>query len=174
MTNPQKIEIRRLLPEDPQIFSSAFAKIGWNKSVAKYENYLRDQAEGVREVFVAEASGDFAGYVTVEWESKYPPFADSNIPEVVDLNVLPRFRRQGIGTALLDAAEAKIAERSDVAGIGVGMTADYGQAQRMYSRRGYVPDGRGLTQDRQTVKFRQPIVVDDSTALWFTKELRDE
>jgi GNAT superfamily N-acetyltransferase len=98
--------------------------------------------------------------VTVVWKSTYPPFAGADIPEINDFNVLPSFRRRGIGTALLDAAEGAVAERSDVVGIGIGMTADYGQAQRMYPKRGYVPDGRGLTQNGQVVKFRQPIVVD--------------
>ena len=121
---------------------------------------------------MAELDGALAGYVTVEWESKYQPFSTGGIPEIVDLNVLPRLRRKGIGTALLSAVEAKIGKRSDVAGIGVGMTPDYGPAQRLYPKRGYVPDGRGLTQNRQAVKFRQPIVVDDSTVLWFTKDLK--
>jgi hypothetical protein len=45
----------------------------------------------------------------------------------------------------MDSAETAIAERSRVAGIGVGLDASYGAAQRLYARRGYVPDGRGLT-----------------------------
>jgi len=44
----------------------------------------------------------------------------------------------------MDQAEQIIAERSDIVGIGVGLYADYGTAQRMYARRGYVPDGHGL------------------------------
>jgi hypothetical protein len=37
-----------------------------------------------------------------------------------------------------------VAERSDVVGLGVGLYPDYGTAQRMYVRRGYLPDGRGV------------------------------
>jgi hypothetical protein len=72
----------------------------------------------------------------------------------------------------MDSAESKIAERGDPAGIGVGVTPDYGAAQKMYVLRGYVPDGRGLTQNDEPVRHRQPIVVDDSTVLWFTKDLK--
>jgi hypothetical protein len=72
----------------------------------------------------------------------------------------------------MDSAESKVAERGDVAGIGVGMTPDYGAAQQMYVLRGYVSDGRGLTQNGDPVRYRQPIVVDDSTVLWFTKDLK--
>ena len=35
------------------------------------------------------------------------------------------------------------AQRSDHAGIGFGLYADYGAAQRLYIKRGYIPDGRG-------------------------------
>ncbi len=41
--------------------------------------------------------------------------------------------------ALMDAAEARAAERSAIVGLGVGLYADYGSAQRMYARRGYLP-----------------------------------
>ena len=74
-------------------------------------------------------------------------------------------------SALLDTAESWILERSAVARLGVGMTADYGQTQRMYPKRGYVPGGRVLTQYREVVKFGQSIAVSDSTVLWFTKDL---
>ena len=52
------------------------------------------------------------------------------------------------------------------------MTPDYGAAQKMYVLRGYVPDGRGLTQNFDPVRYKQPIVVDGSTVLWFTKDLK--
>jgi ribosomal protein S18 acetylase RimI-like enzyme len=37
--------------------------------------------------------------------SGYLPFRDDGIPEIQDLNVLSRFRRQHIATALMSAAE---------------------------------------------------------------------
>jgi hypothetical protein len=40
------------------------------------------------------------------------------------------------GSALLDNAEARSSGRSAVVGLGVGATADYCEAQRMYSNRG--------------------------------------
>ena len=86
----------------------------------------------------------FAGYLNVVWQVEYPPFRESGIPEIQDFNVLPRFRRKGIGSRLMESAERLAAERSHIVGIGVGMTEDYGAAQRLYALRGYVPDGRGL------------------------------
>jgi hypothetical protein len=44
----------------------------------------------------------------------------------------------------MNEAELVVSECSRIAGIGVSMYADYGPAQRLYTPRGYVPDGRGL------------------------------
>ena len=86
--------------------------------------------------------------------------------------MLPQFRRQGIGTALIDKAESEIAKVSDIAGIGVGMTPDYGAAQRMYVLRGYVPDGRGLHYKNHFPIYGEQVTVDDDLVLYFTKELK--
>jgi ribosomal protein S18 acetylase RimI-like enzyme len=142
--------------------------------VTQYEKYFRNQESGTHVIFVAEVDSVFAGYVTVVWHPGYDSFAGKGIPEISDLNVLPESRRRGIASALMDSAEAKISERGDTAGIGVGMTPDYGAAQKMYVLRGYVPDGRGVTQNFDPVSYRQPIVVDHETVLWFTKDLKPE
>ena len=167
------LDIRNLCQEDPARISAAFDEIGWNKPVSLYEAYLREQEAGERHVLVAEVGGLFAGYGTVKWRSGYAPFAAADIPEIMDLNVLPRHRRQGIATALMDKAEAVIAERSPVAGIGVGMYPDYGNAQRLYVLRGYVPDGRGLTYNDRVLAPMEPTVNDDDLVLDFTKALGD-
>jgi ribosomal protein S18 acetylase RimI-like enzyme len=94
--------IRAMGDSDPPVISAAFTALGWNgKSVAMYEHYLAQQARGLRLAWVAQWDGKFAGYVTLLWTSSYRPFADRQIPEISDLNVLPQFRRRGIGNALL-------------------------------------------------------------------------
>jgi ribosomal protein S18 acetylase RimI-like enzyme len=115
--------------------------------------------------------GVFAGYVTIRWQSDYAPFREQSIPEIADFNVLPPFRRRGIGTALMDEAERRISERSPMAGIGVGLYADYGAAQRMYVLRGYVPDGHGLSYRGRQVLGGEKVVVDDDLTLHLTKRL---
>ncbi|MGW6200720.1 GNAT family N-acetyltransferase [Kribbella sp. NPDC055110] len=162
--------IRTLRDDDPEMISGAMDSIGWNKPASQYERYLEEQRAGTRDVLVATVDSAYAGYVTVRWVSPYEPF--DGIPEVQDFNVLPTFRRRGIGSALMDAAEALVAERSPVVGIGVGLYPDYGQAQRMYVRRGYLPDGRGLIYDGRQVPPMETIRNDDSATLMFTKQLR--
>ena len=90
----------------------------------------------------------------------------------MDFNVLPKFRRRGVGTALLDTAESEIAKVSHVAGIGVGMTPDYGAAQRMYVLRGYVPDGYGLYQRDHYPIHGEQVVIKDDLAIFLTKQLK--
>ena len=126
----------------------------------------------VRDVYVAFIDGQFAGYLTICWSSSYEPFQKEKIPEIVDFNVLPNFRRQGIGTQLMDKAESEIAKLSSVAGIGVGVTPDYGAAQRLYVLRGYVPDGRGLHYRGHYPKYGEESTVDDNLALYLTKKLK--
>lgn len=169
--------IRLIEPTDINSIAAAFSELGWDKPASQYEKYLAEQEAGQRVVLVAHSGVqnlpilDFAGYVTICWQSHYPPFREQNIPEIVDFNVLPKFRRQGIGTSLMDEAEKRVAARSAVVGLGVGMTADYGSAQRMYAKRGYIPDGRGLFSRGQPVQYGQSIPVDDDLVLYLTKTL---
>jgi GNAT superfamily N-acetyltransferase len=164
--------IRLLESKDIQEIARAFQELGWNKPASQYERYLAQQELDVREVYVALVDGEFAGYLTICWESSYQPFFVRSIPEIADFNVLPKFRRMGIGTHLMDRAEREIAKISPIAGIGVGMTADYGAAQRLYVLRGYIPDGLGLHWKDHHVHHSEDIVVDDELALFLTKELK--
>lgn len=171
MPNSRTLHIRELRAEDIESIAAAFAALGWHKPASQYERYLVEQQAGERVVLVAFIDGEFAGYLTIVWLSGYTPFREESIPEIVDFNVLPHLRRSKIGTRLMDRAEERIAERSPVAGIGVGMYPDYGPAQRLYVLRGYVPDGRGLTTGTRPVGYGDQIVVDDDLVLYFTKQL---
>jgi GNAT superfamily N-acetyltransferase len=156
---------------DCGLVSQGFADQGWDKPVSQFLRYLREAEQGLRVVLLAEYEGQFAGYLTIVWESSYPPFRTDGIPEIVDFNVLKKYRRLGVGRMLMDEAERRVAERSPVAGIGVGVTADYGAAQVLYARRGYAPDGRGLFQNGEHVRPGEHVRVDDSLVLYFTKKL---
>jgi GNAT superfamily N-acetyltransferase len=171
MTARPVLHIRLLQAEDCAVISSAFAAQGWHKPIDQYQRYWQECGQGARLVLVAEYAGDFGGYVTIVWESDYPPFRQAAVPEIVDLNVLIKHQRRGIASALLDAAEQHIASRSPQAGIGFGLTADYGPAQVLYVRRGYVPDGRGAYSHDQPLRYGEPAVVDDGLVLYLVKQL---
>ena len=123
--------------------------------------YLQEQASGRRWVCVAEWCGQVAGYVTLLWEADDSVLGAEGIPEISDLKVFPPFRRRGIGSALLDEAEAHAATRFKTVGLNVGLHSGYGSAQRLYVRRGYVPDGSGVVIEGATVPEGATIRLDD-------------
>lgn len=167
------VELRPLTAADPTRMAQAFAELGWpGKTADQYQRYLDEQDAGTRAVFVAWSNGDFAGYLTIRWISDYAPFRAAGVPEIVDLNVLPQFRRRRIASTLMDAAEGLIASKSDTAGIGVGLYADYAAAHLMYLRRGYLPDGRGVAYRGANVEPAAPVRVDDDLALMMVRRLR--
>ena len=163
------LTIRRLYLEDAEPISQAFALIGWQKPVEKYQVCFNQQEAGDIVVLVAEWDDVFAGYLQVVWNPAY-----ASCPEIQDLNVLPQFRRRGIATALMDQAEALISQRSDHVAIGVGLHPGYNAAQRMYVLRGYVPDGKGVTWRGAYIEEQQEIIADDELVLHFEKVLAQD
>lgn len=163
------IVIRPMMARDVDALAATFAS--WPKRRAQFEWYAAEHAAGDRVVLVARCGEEICGYGVVVWRPDYPPFRESGIPEIQDLNVLPAFRRRGIATRLLDAAEALVAARSAVVGIGVGLYADYGPAQRLYALRGYVPDARGASWRDHPVRGGESVVADDDLVIHLTKSL---
>ncbi len=161
--------------DDIPFIVSAFSQIGWNKPESVFEEYLEEVAAGDRLVWVAFTHDQFAGYITLKWQSKYPSFREENIPEIMDLNVLPHARKKGLGSILLAMAEKEAATKSDTIGIGVGLYAGedggYGNAQRLYVKRGYIPDGKGITYNYQQAIPGNSYPLDDDLVLWFIKKL---
>lgn len=156
---------------DSVALSTAFSAIGWSKPVSLFEQYLVEQQQGSRWMRVAVWESSVAGYVTVVWESEDPALRDLRIPEIVDLNVLPDFRRRGIGRLLLSHAEAEAQIRSDRVGIRVGLHSGYGAAQRLYVTSGYVPDGSGALRSGTPVPEDAAVPLDDDTTLRLVKVL---
>lgn len=129
------------------------------------------RCQGTRTCFVATLDGQFAGYVTVNWRPTYTGFVDLSIPEIQDLNLLTAFRRKNIASRLLDHAEAEVAQRSSFVGIAVGLHPGYNAAQRLYVKRGYIPDARSITYRNCFVEEGDTVVLDGDLVMHFTKQL---
>lgn len=166
-----KLILRSIQPNDAELISQAFQEQGWKKPVSLYQSYLNFQSNGQRDIIIAEIDNAFAGYLTILWQSDYPYFLENKIPEVNDFNVLEKFQRRGIGTRLMDEAEKRIKQRSAIAGIGFGVTRDYGPAQILYVKRGYVPDGNGMIRNHLPLKYGEQVRVDDDLVIYLTKVL---
>jgi GNAT superfamily N-acetyltransferase len=161
--------IRNIIKEDTESLVRAFADHNWDKPTSLFENYLTEVAVGARAAWIAFVEEKVAGYVTLKWESSYQPFGAKLIPEIMDLNVLPPFRNRGIGSKLLEIAEKEVSKKGDIIGLGVGLYDGYGSAQKLYIKRGYIPDGLGITYNGKRVGYGEKVELDDDLILWFTK-----
>lgn len=166
----ENILIRSMKPEDIEAFSKGFTEQGWQAKPEVHERYIKEQADGTRYVFVAEFHGETAGYTTLYPLAPEGPFK-GRYPEVCDFNVLEKFRRNGIGNKILDIAEQTAAELCDHVSLGVGLHYGYGSAQRMYVKRGYIPDGSGVWYQNQVLEQYTDCCNDDDLVLYLSKEL---
>lgn len=173
-TENEDLAIRLLSIADIPIIVNSFQEANWPKPTSLFEEYLKEQESNKRLVWVAYFKDEFAGYITLKFQSKYQPFLEKNIPEINDFNVLSLHRNKGIGLKLLELAEKTARLKSNIVGIGVGLYADYGAAQKMYAKQGYILDGLGITYNYKPVEPGKEVTLDDDLILWFTKELYDK
>ena len=166
------IKIRAIQESDIPMIVREFARFQWLKPASTFEKYCDEQSQQERLTWLAFYQDNFAGYVTLKWNSFYQPFDLEKIPEIMDLNVLPPYQKKGIGSTLLDLAESEGSKKSSVVGIGVGLYSGYGNAQKLYIARGYQPDGLGVTYDYKPVEPGNMVCLDDDLVLWFTKKVR--
>ena len=134
--------------------------------------YHADHAEPDGASLIATDGSDVIGYVAIVWESNYAGFRSRGVPLVHQIAVAGLFRRHGVATVLMDAAEQLVRDR-DIAtlGITVGLFDEYGPAQRLYGRRGYIPDGRGACRGQRPLSKGMQVTMDDDLIIWLTKDL---
>jgi GNAT superfamily N-acetyltransferase len=143
----------------------------WYRQGDYYLKCLYENLEGKRISLMALYEGSLAGCCHLLYHSEYPFFRDQNIPEINDLNVFPEYRRKKIASKLFDDLELIASKTSKYIGLGVGLYQDYGNAQRMYGKRGYVMDGKGIIYKNTQVQPGQSAIVDDDLLVYLVKEL---
>ncbi len=142
------------------------------KNTDYFERQFKYVEEKLRTIVIAKFDKDDAGYAIFNKAPKYNLFRRLGIPEIQDLNVLPEFRRQGVGRAIITKGEQWALENGfDTMGIGVGLHSTFGAAQRLYIRMGYIPDGAGINYDRKPLNIGAIKPVDDDLCLMMTKSL---
>lgn len=166
------IKIRSMLPEDARILYDTYLSYGWHPSLENYENYYKEQEAGERIVFIAEYNGAVKGQCTLVLRPSEGPWGGQGYPEIVDLTVFFDIHGKGIGNKLLDAAEAEAAKISDMVFLAVGVHSGYGPAQRIYVKRGYIPDGSGVWYQNKVLDQYAPCVNDDDLLLFLSKDLK--
>lgn len=170
-----ELVIRNMEEADAQIFTDEYTAQGWHSDIEDYLLRLKDQAEGKCVALTAVYQGNPAGSVYVYLEPHDGPFKGNGYPEIHDFSVLKKYQKKGIGNRLMDVAEQIAGQYSDTVCLGVGLCDAYGSAQRMYVKRGYIPDGSGVWyQGKQCVQYETVCTIDDDLILFFTKNLLKE
>lgn len=140
----EDVLIRSMTEEDAPNLFKAFQEQGWNKSIELFNYYFNEQKSHKIYILIAEFCGNIAGYTTLLPKALEGPFVDREIPEICDFNVLIKYQKKGIGNIILDVAERLAVKISNTVSLGVGLHSGYGAAQRIYAKRGYIPDGSGV------------------------------
>lgn len=169
--NDDSVIIRPMYKSDIEQFVDAFAVQNWQKTNELFDGYYNQQEMNERSVIVAEVNNEVAGYVTLAPNTNIGPFASKSIPEIVDLNVLIKFQKNGIGNKMMDVVESIARDINNSVSLSVGLHYGYGSAQRMYVKRGYIPDGTGVWYKGKQLEQYTKCENDDDLKLYFLKQL---
>jgi len=116
----------------PDLFSQESTGI---LDLATFENILRDANSAV---LVADVEGDVVGYLSVTLEDLHSRFwsPHKSRAEIDQMGVLPAFQKQGIGRALMQAAE-DWAKGRHATQIRLNVYHFNEPAQKAYAKNGY-------------------------------------
>ncbi len=139
---------------------------------SKWTRYFEEHQKHIRTVYLLEKQKQLIGYASLLYTPEYSPFKQAKIPEIHDVLILESFRNQGYGKLLIRYLE-NIAHGKNYTkiGIGVGLYRDYGPAQALYCKLGYVPDGNGVTYKTAAAIPGTCYPIDDDLVLWLVKAL---
>jgi GNAT superfamily N-acetyltransferase len=166
------MEIRKLKAADIQTIVVTQGGVAWNGGFEKWNQRLAEHETGDRVALLAVEGPAILAYGSIVWSPPYQPFRELGIPEIQDLVVAEQHRRRGIATRLIEALEDLARRRGcRQIGLGVGLYADYGPAQRLYLKLGYVLDGRGTTYKYLPARGGETFRIDDDLLLWLVKSL---
>lgn len=164
--------IRIFEERDIDSIALQYESIGYTLEDLKktWQDYYQEQKRFDRTVIVIAQEEKILGYGSLLIKTTYPHFFNNNIPEIHDLWVHEKYRNRGFATQLIDKLE-KLAKGKGYreVGLGVGLHAEYGAAQRLYIRLGYRPDGYGVSyHDLPTIPGKS-YPLDDELILWLKK-----
>jgi GNAT superfamily N-acetyltransferase len=164
--------IRELTRDDVPVIVATDGGAAWNGGFEKWDRRLAEHDAGKRVVLLAVEGADILAYGSILWSPPYQFFRELGIPELQDLVVAQHRRHEGIGRRMITALEQRARKRGCLQiGLGVGLYADYGAAQRLYAKLGYVPDGHGMTSRLAPAPGGAQVKVDDDLLIWLVKSL---
>lgn len=133
--------------------------------------YFEQCLEHDKTIYIVKRGAQVAGYALIGWSPRYSVYKKLDIPEIQDVFILPEYRQQGLATALIGQCENIVNNKNcDYVGISVALHKEAGPAQRLYAKLGYMPDGYGVTYDRQPVDPEDTMPIDDDLCIMLIKK----
>lgn len=164
------IDIRIMEYEDIPFICKA-DKDERESNIAYLKRQLENQKKQECSALLALYNGEIAGYVFLYYKFKWGGLAHCNLPCIIDLIVFEKYRKNKIATALMDCAEKIAKQNSNKIYLNVCLNSEYGPAQRLYVKRGYVPDGKGVYYEQKVCETNAICKNDDELTLCLVKEL---
>jgi len=107
----------------------------WRRRRAKYERWLEEPETFV---LLAERAGRAVGYAFVTVGAGFASWGEERLADLQTLSVVEEERGRGVGTALMDAVDERLAELG-VRELKLTAANANAGAQRFYERRGLRP-----------------------------------
>lgn len=141
------------------------------ENIEYLKNQLKNQEKQECSALLALYQGEVAGYVFLYYKCKWGGLANCDIPGIVDLIVFEQYRKKGVATILMDIAEKIAQDYANKVYLDVCLSSEYGPAQRLYAKRGYIPDGKGVYYEEKVCETNAICKNNDELTLCLVKEL---
>lgn len=164
------ISVRRMTYNDIPFICEAYDNKSENDA-AYLKRQLESQDKQECIALLALYNEHVAGYVLLYYKCRWGGLANCNIPSVVDLIVFEKYRREKIATVLMDVAEDIAKKYCNKVYLDVCLNAEYGPAQRLYAKRGYIPDGKGVYYEGKVCETDADCKNNDELTLCLVKNL---
>jgi aminoglycoside 6'-N-acetyltransferase I len=149
----QSVTIREIA-EDDRVDWVRLREALWPGSLSDHEVETQKYFEEARKapiIFVAEAEGQLVGFLELDYRTYAPGCRSSPVPFIEGWYVEPALQGQGIGRALIEAAEARAraeghremasdAELENTNGIAAHLACGYEEVERVVCFRRSLPD----------------------------------
>ena len=141
------------------------------RNIVYLKKQLLNQDKQECSALIALYDGNVAGYVFLYYKCRWGALADCGLPGVADLIVFKKYRQKGIATSLMNVVEDIAKRHSNKVYLEVCLSSEYGPAQRLYVKRGYIPDGKGVYYQDRVCETDAICKNNDELTLCLIKEL---
>lgn len=164
------LHIRDLRKEDIMELDHHLVEQHWSPKTEVYQQRLIQAKEKTFFSLVAIYKNNVAGHINLYLDKDVGPY--QGVAYIEDLLVFEKFQNLGIASHLIDVCE-KITKKNkkQLMTLSVGLHHGYGKAQRLYIKKGYLPDGSGAWYQQHIATPYTVINHDDDFVLYLEKEL---